>query len=315
MQDKPQLLVVNEFHPETLNLLDNHFATQHLWKLDEQEQAKLLLQLEGNCRAAATASWNCDPRIYDLHSLEIIAAFGVGVDGIDFQRTRAQGIQVTNTPAVLDDAVADIAMALILATTRNLINADKYTRDGSWQKGPFPFGLSLADKTLGIAGLGRIGEAIADRAQTFKMQIAYHNRSPKDVPYTYHESLISLAENCDILLCMLPGGEDTRDIINAEIFAALGGDGFFINVGRGSSVDESALLDALQSKSIAGAGLDVYKNEPHLPPALAELDNVVLLPHIGSATIETRRAMGRLVYDNLSAFFAGQPLLTEVAQG
>ena len=165
---------------------------------------------------------------------------------------------------------------------------------------------------MGIAGLGRIGEAIAERALPFQLQIAYHNRSPKKLPYTYFDRLEELAANCDILLCMLPGGESTQNVMNAEIFSALGPTGYFINVGRGSSVDEAALIHALKSESIAGAGLDVYKDEPHIPEALRNLKNVVLLPHIGSATIKTRRAMGRLLFDNLHAFFSGNPLLTEV---
>lgn len=315
MSQKPDLLVVNNFHPETLQLLDSEFTTHHLWQLDPRKQAALIESLQGKCRAAATASWNCDPLVYELRSLELISAFGVGVDGIDFTRTGEQHIQVSNTPDVLDDSVADIAIALILATTRNLIKADSYARHGEWQQGPFPFGYSLAGKTLGIAGLGRIGEAIAKRALPFKLEIAYHNRSDKGLPYTYYGDLRELAENSDILLCMLPGGEATKNLMNDEIFSAIGPQGYFINVGRGSSVDEDALLRALQNKTIAGAGLDVYKNEPNIPQGYAELDNVILLPHIGSATVETRRAMGKLVYDNLKAFFEGRTLLTEVVQG
>lgn len=314
MSNKPDLLVVNSFHPETLALLDEKFITHHLWQLDPTQRSAMIKRLEGSCRAAATASWDCDPLIYDLRSLQMISAFGVGVDGIDFDRTGRQGIRVSNTPDVLDDSVADLAIALILATTRNLIKADSFARDGSWSNGPFPFGDSLAGKTLGIAGLGRIGKAIAERALPFKLNIAYHNRSRKEVPFTYYPSLLELAKQSDILLCMLPGGEETMDVMGVEVFEAIGPNGYFINVGRGSSVDEIALLEALKGNVIAGAGLDVYKNEPQLPVGFAELDNAVLLPHIGSATMETRRAMGRLVYDNLLAFFEGKPLITEVKQ-
>ncbi len=310
--DKQQLLVVNAFHPETVAILDDTYATHHLWELESDEQAALIESLQGNCEAVATASWMCNDIIYQLESLKIISAFGVGVDAIDFEATGKAGIKVTNTPDVLNDAVADLAIALILATTRNLVNADKFVREGNWLQGPLPFGTGLAGKTLGIAGLGRIGEAIVARALPFGLNIAYHNRSPKDLPYPYHASLEELAAASDILLCMLPGGSATDNLINAAILDALGPTGIFINVGRGNSVDEQALYDSLASGRIAAAGLDVYKNEPNVPAQLLELDNLVLLPHIGSATVETRRAMGQLVIDNLAAYFAGQPLLTEV---
>jgi hydroxypyruvate reductase len=310
---KDIVLIVNEFHPETVALLDAHYSTHHLWKLSDEEQRKLIESLDGSCRAVASASWNCNPLVYDMKSLQLISAFGVGVDGIDFDATARLGCKVTNTPDVLNDAVADLAMALVLATTRNLVNADRFVRDGQWSAGPFPFGSSLDGKTLGIIGLGRIGEAIAARAAPFRMQLAYHNRQPKpELPYPYYDSIEALAAASDILLCMLPGGQATNNLINAEVFRQLGKDGIFINVGRGNSVDEDALCDALRSCTIRAAGLDVYKNEPQVPDCLRQLDNVVLLPHIGSATVETRRAMGRLVIDNLAAFFAGSPLLTEV---
>lgn len=310
---KDIVLIVNEFHPETVALLDAHYSTHHLWKLSDEEQRELIESLDGSCRAVASASWNCNPLVYGMKSLEIISAFGVGVDGIDFDATARLGCKVTNTPDVLNDAVADLAMTLVLATTRNLVNADRFVRDGKWPAGPFPFGNGLDGKTLGIIGLGRIGEAIAERAKPFKLQVAYHNRKPKpELPYPYYDSIEALAAASDILLCMLPGGQATNNLINAEVFRQLGKDGIFINVGRGNSVDENALCDALRKGTIRAAGLDVYKNEPQVPDCLRQLDNVVLLPHIGSATVETRRAMGRLVIDNLAAFFAGSPLLTEV---
>ena len=181
------------------------------------EQEQLLTSLDGQCRVAASASWNCDPVIYRLKSLKLIAAFGVGVDRIDFETTRNLNIRVTNTPGVLDDGVADLAMALILATMRNLIKANNFSRDGLWKDGPFPFGTSMAGKTLGIAGLGRIGSAIALRAEPFKVNIAYHNRQLKHVPYTFCESLEDLAEISDILVCVLPGGAETDNLINANV--------------------------------------------------------------------------------------------------
>ncbi len=312
MATQEHVIIVNPFHPETLERLDSTYQTHHLWKLELPEQEQLLTSLDGQCRVAASASWNCDPVIYRLKSLKLIAAFGVGVDGIDFETTRNLNIRVTNTPGVLDDGVADLAMALILATMRNLIKANNFSRDGQWKDGPFPFGTSMAGKTLGIAGLGRIGSAIALRAEPFKVNIAYHNRRLKHVPYTFCESLEDLAEISDILVCVLPGGAETDNLINANVLKKLGPSGIFINVGRGNSVDDEALIEALNSGAIQAAGLDVYKNEPQIPDAYKILDNVILLPHIGSATEETRRAMGNLVFDNIRAFFEHDTLVSEV---
>ena len=313
MPSKPNLLIVNEFHPQTVELLDKRYSTNHLWKFSTSEKADLIHRLGDSCNVLATASWMMDEIVYELKELRLISCFGVGVDAIDFNKTRERNIQVTNTPDVLNDSVADLAIALILATTRNLICAYSFVRSGSWKSGPFEFGHSLASKTLGIAGFGRIGEEIAKRAQAFGLNIAYHNRNRKDVPFDYFPSIPALAKASDILLCMLPGGENTRNMINEEVFHNLGAAGTFINVGRGSSVDETALIEALTQKKIFAAGLDVYADEPNVPQKLVELDNTVLLPHIGSSTVETRKAMGQLVIDNLEAFFANKPLLTEVS--
>ena len=312
MATQDHVIIVNPFHPETLERLDSAYQTHHLWKLERPAQEQLLKSLEGQCRVAASASWNCDPVIYRLKSLKLIAAFGVGVDGIDFETTRNLKIRVTNTPGVLDDGVADLAMALILATMRDLIRANSFSRDNLWKDGPFPFGTSMAGKTLGIAGLGRIGSAIALRAEPFKVNIAYHNRQPKQVPYTFCQSLEDLAEISDILVSVLPGGAETDNLINTNVLKKLGPSGIFINVGRGNSVDDEALIEALRSGAVRAAGLDVYKNEPQIPDAYKTLENVILLPHIGSATVETRRAMGNLVFDNIRAFFEHDTLVSEV---
>lgn len=311
--NRQTLLIANNFHAETIALLDQEYITHKLWLLESpQEQRALIDQLAGNCVAVATASWTTDPLIYELPKLELISCFGVGVDGIDLGITKARGIQVSNTPSVLNDAVADLAMGLVLATSRNLINADAHARQGNWELAPFPFGHSLAGKTLGIVGLGAIGEEIALRALAFRMKIAYHNRNRKDLPFPYFDSIAKLARASDILLCMLPGGSATEKIIDGKVFEALGPDGIFINVGRGTCVDEDALIAALTSGQIAAAGLDVYAKEPHIPKALARLSNTVLFPHIGSSTVETRRAMGQLVVDNLGAFFANEDLLNPI---
>ncbi len=313
MPDKPVLLIVNNFHADTIAKLDARYQTHRLWMLSASEKRGLINQLEGKCEAAASASWICDEIVYGLGSLRVLACFGVGVDGVDFDRAGAAGIAVTNTPDVLNDAVADLAIALILATTRNIVNADRYVREGRWLRGPFPFGSSLADRTLGILGLGRIGSAIVHRAEPFGLRFAYHNRRPKDdISFPYFASARELAEHCDILLNMLPGGPQTLGMVDLEVLDALGPNGIFINVGRGSSVNESALVQALRRGLIAGAGLDVYASEPRVPAELLAMDNVVLLPHIGSATMETRAAMGKLVADNLDSWFSSGKLLTEV---
>lgn len=310
---RPPLLIANTFHPDTLAVLDTQYDTHKLWLLqDPQEQQALITRLAPDCVAVATASWATNPLIYQLPNLQLISCFGVGTDGIDFGITRARGIQVTNTPRVLNDAVADLALALILSTSRNLINADQYVRAGHWPQAPFPCGRSLAGKTLGIIGMGAIGEEIAMRALACRMKIAYHNRSPKAVPFPYYNSIAALAGVSDILLSMLPGGPETERVVNKKVFRALGSEGIFLNVGRGSTVNEDDLIAALQKGVIAGAGLDVYASEPQVPEALRSMPNVVLFPHIGSATVETRRAMGQLVIDNLAAHFAGESLLTPV---
>lgn len=312
MSDSPNLIIANQFHPETIAKLDETYNTHHLWPLNRDEKLALIQSLEGNCSAVASASWSCDPAVYNLSSLQFIGCFGVGVDGVDFDRAASLNVRVSNTPDVLNDAVADIAIALILGITRNIVNADAYVRSKSWQsKGPFEFGQSLQGKTLGILGLGRIGKAIAERALPFGLKIAYHNRNTQNVPYRYISSIEELASSSDILLCMLPGGAETKHLINENVLQKLGPNGYFINVGRGSSVDEQALAKALAEGQIAGAGLDVYEHEPKVPDALLAQSNLVLLPHIGSATEQTRRAMGQLVIDNLEAYFANKPLPTE----
>lgn len=311
-EPRPTLLISHNFHPETIARLDERYDTHKLWLLSPDEQQRLIEQVAPTCEAVASASWATNPLIYTLPRLRLISCFGVGVDGVDFDITHERGIQVTNTPTVLNDAVADLAMGLVLATSRNLLAADQYVRTGQWLEAPFPIARNLTGKTLGIIGLGAIGEEIAVRAEAFKMKVAYHNRRPKRLPFDYYDSLTSLARASDFLLSMLPGTPDTKRILDAEVFRALGPEGVFINVGRGSTVDENALVEALQQGTIAGAGLDVYANEPHVPEALLPMTNVVLFPHIGSSTAETRRAMGQLVLDNLAAYFSDRPLLTPV---
>ena len=251
--------------------------------------------------------------IAQLPDLGLIAVCGVGYDGVDVASARAQGANVTHTPGVLTDEVADLAIGLLVATARQLPRADRFIREGRWPTGPYPFTRKVSGGRLGILGLGRIGTAIARRAEAFGMQISYHNRRPRsDTPYTYVNSLLELAKSVDVLVVCAQGGERTRHLVNAEIIEALGPQGILINVGRGSIVDEAALAAALQAGKLLGAGLDVFEREPHVLPALVSCKNAVLTPHIGSATASTRKAMGDLVLANLKAFFAGEPLVTPV---
>jgi lactate dehydrogenase-like 2-hydroxyacid dehydrogenase len=248
--------------------------------------------------------------------LEIISSFGVGYDNIDAKAAARLGIIVTNTPGVLDDEVADTALGLMIMTVRQLPQAERYLRAGQWSaKGGFPLSPSLRGRTVGIFGLGRIGKAIAKRVSAFGLDIAYHGRHPQaDVPYRYYASLIDMAKAVDILIVIAPGGPATRHIINAEVLKALGPDGVLINVARGSLVDEKALIDALRKKTILAAGLDVFENEPSVPQELIALENAVLLPHVGSASIKTRRAMAECVVWNLFAWADGKPPLTPVPE-
>jgi hydroxypyruvate reductase len=249
-----------------------------------------------------------------LPAVEIVSVFGVGYDGIDLPATRERGAIVTNTPEVLTDDVADLAMGLILAVSRELIPADCYLRSGHWAKGPFHLTRKVSGSRLGIFGLGRIGTAIGRRAESFQMQIAYTGPNPKPVSYKYYESARTLAENVDFFVVSAYGGPATRGVINADVLAALGPEGVLINIARGSVVDEPALVEALQAGRIAGAGLDVFADEPNVPAELLRMDNVVLTPHIASGTWQTRKAMANLAFANLEAHFAGKPVLTSVRQ-
>jgi lactate dehydrogenase-like 2-hydroxyacid dehydrogenase len=248
--------------------------------------------------------------------LEIISSFGVGYDHIDAKAAARLGIIVTNTPGVLDDEVADTALGLIIMTVRQLPQAERYLRAGQWAaKGAFPLSPSLRGRTVGILGLGRIGKAIAARVSAFGLAVAYHGRHAQaDVPYRYYSSLIDMAKAVDVLIVIAPGGPATRHIINDEVLEALGPDGVLINVARGSLVDEKALIEALRNRTILAAGLDVFENEPSVPPELITLDNAVLLPHVGSASVKTRRAMAECVANNVLAWADGKPPLTPVPE-
>lgn len=241
------------------------------------------------------------PAIMDaLPNLKMISCYGVGYDSIDAAEAVRRGIMVTHTPDVLNAEVATTAVLLMLACYREMRRDDAYVRSGAWEThGAAPLTRSAENQTVGILGLGRIGQAIADKLAPWNPTIVYHSRSKKDVAYTYYADLTDMAAACDVLICITPGGPSTNKLVNADVLAALGPDGTLINVSRGSVVDEAALIDALQSGALGWAGLDVFEHEPHVPKALRDLPNTVLLPHAGSATVETRAAMGALTVDNL----------------
>lgn len=257
----------------------------------------------------APADW-----IDRLPALEIVSINGVGVDKVDFAKAAERGIKVSNTPDVLNDDVADLAVGLLIAVSRGFCVNDRFVRDGRWAAGEgVPLARSVRNLNVGIVGLGRIGLAIAARLEPMVASIAYHNRNPRpEAPYRYVDDLERLARECDALIVITSGGAHTQKLISAPVIDALGPTGLLINVARGSVVDEAALVAALVEGRLGGAGLDVFADEPNVPAALLGLPNVVLQPHIGSATVDTRRAMGQLVVDNLAAHFAGRPLVTPV---
>ena len=247
--------------------------------------------------------------------LQIVSSFGVGYDTIDAGWAGERGIVVTNTPGVLDDEVADTALGLVLMAVRQFPAAERHLRTGKWVEGAFPLTHTLRGRTLGILGLGRIGKAVAKRAEAFGLRIAYHGRHRQaDAAFTYCATVRELAETCDILVVITPGGAETHNLVDAAVLEALGPNGILINVARGSVVDEAALIAALRDGTILGAGLDVFADEPRVPQALLDMDHVVLLPHVGSASHHTRDAMGQLVVDNLLSWAAGKPPLTPVAE-
>ncbi len=247
--------------------------------------------------------------------LEQISSFGVGYDHIDAKWAGGHGIVVTNTPDVLNEEVADTALGLLLCTVREFPQGDRYVRAGKWPKAQYPLAkATLRDRTVGMVGMGRIGKAIARRLEAFGVPVVYHSRNPQDVAYKYYPKLIDMARDVDTLMIIVPGGPATQNLINAEVLKALGSRGIVINMARGSVIDEPALIEALRSKTIYSAGLDVFAKEPEVPKELLEMDNIVLLPHLGSSTEVTRAAMDQLLVDNILAWLAGKPPLTPVPE-
>jgi lactate dehydrogenase-like 2-hydroxyacid dehydrogenase len=311
---KPSVLMIGPYPSWDLEPLEAAYEVYRLWEAGNPEG--FVAENAATIRAIATRGElgaGAD-LIARLPQLEIISCYGVGTDAIDLAAARRRGIHVTNTPDVLTEDVADLALALMLAVARKLPQAESHVRSGAWARGNMELTTRMCGKRLGIVGMGRIGRAVARRAAGFDMRISYSGRSRHDENvYPYVESLEDLARQSDFLVATLAGGTATKGLIGAGVFAALGPSGYFINVARGSVADEPALLAALESGTIRGAGLDVFWNEPRIDPRFLALDNVVLQPHHGSGTVETRKAMGQLVRDNLAAHFAGRPLLTPVA--
>ena len=312
---RPHLLTVAKLPPFLLEPLNTAYVVHdRLHETDPAAFAKVAPQI----RAIAGGGESQVPRslIDQLPALEIISIMGVGYDRVDVAAAMERGIPVTHTPGVLNDEVADLAMGLMLSVARRIPQADQYVRAGRWgREGAMPLTRKVSGARLGIVGLGRIGQAIATRAQAFGMSIAYTARSQKPgLTYSFFPTAKALAAQVDFLIVITPGGEGTRHLINAEVLKALGPEGYLINVARGSVVDEEALVEALQKGVIAGAALDVFAREPHPSPALWDMEQVVLTPHIASATRQTRQAMADLAAGNLAAHFSGKPLPSPVPE-
>jgi hydroxypyruvate reductase len=311
---KPDVLAVAKLSPLLQPQLDAAFTVHH--RLHETDPAALAA-MAPRIRAIAGSGESKVPAelIAQLPALEVISIMGVGYDGVDVAAAKARGVMVTHTPNVLNDDVADLALGLMLAAARQLPAADRYVRAGHWTGGPMPLARKMSGARLGLVGMGRIGQAIAQRAEAFGMPIAYTARNPRPaLSYPYFPDARALAAESDFLVVITPGGAGTRKLIDAAVLDALGPQGILVNVARGSVVDEAALIDALENGRIAGAGLDVFENEPNVPERLCALPHVVLVPHIGSATGQTRQAMADLAFGNLRAHFAGEPPLTPVPE-
>jgi lactate dehydrogenase-like 2-hydroxyacid dehydrogenase len=312
---KPDLISISKsmFLPPHVPDLEKDFTIHYL--PPPAERPAFLKSLADKVRfVQTTGTAGCDRTIIDaLPKLEIIGCIGVGVDAIDVAYAKSKGIKVTNTPDVLNDCVADLAIGLMISAARGLAGGHQWVKNGSWvEKGIMPLGRRVARKRLGILGLGKIGKAIAKRAGAFDMEIAYHGRQKQDVPFKHYGDLAEMAANVDYLVVICPGGPATKHLVNEKVLRALGPKGILINVARGSVVDEKALVKVLQEKALGGAALDVFETEPCKPAELAAMDNVVLAPHVGSATYETRLDMGNLTIANLRAHLQGKPLLTPV---
>lgn len=311
---RQKILMMGPIPVAQMQFLEENYAVTRLWQ--EADPEKALGGVKDDVTAiVSTAFGKVSAKLINaLPNLEIISHFGVGYDSIDIAAARQRGVVVTNTPDVLTDDTADMGMALTLAVFRRIVEGDIYVRSGQWaKKGAMPLGRALRGRRMGIVGLGRIGQAVAKRAQAFGIDVAYSGRQKKDgVDLPFYPGVKALAEVSQILMVCCAYSADTHHLVDMPVLKALGRDGVVVNIARGKIIDEQALIDALQSGLIAGAGLDVFENEPDVPSSLCRLDNVVLQPHQGSATHETRAAMAQLVVDNLRMYFEKAEVLTPV---
>jgi lactate dehydrogenase-like 2-hydroxyacid dehydrogenase len=308
------ILVTAPLPPFLYEPLKSDYRCHDLVRAGEKDA--LLRDVGGRVRGLVQGGGTVTPTtlLEVLSGLEIISVFGVGYDGVPTDYCRKRGVRVTNTPDVLTDDVADVAVALILMTGRGFVRANRFVQAGEWTRRSPELMTKLSGRKVGILGLGRIGKAIAGRVSAMGMQVAYTGRKPQDVSYRFVASLDALAADADFLVVACPGGTATRNLVDARILAALGAKGTLINIARGSIVDEPALVQALAGGTIKAAGLDVFADEPHIPQALLAMDNVVLLPHVGSATQETRKAMGDLCKANLDQWFSARSVLTLIPE-
>jgi lactate dehydrogenase-like 2-hydroxyacid dehydrogenase len=315
--EKPDVLLVGTKKPVIVDGLTSAVTLHPL--IDAADKNAFIRSLSGKIRGIAvslTGNKIAAEMMQQLPKLEIVSTFGVGYDHIDTKWAAEHGVTVTNTPDVLNEEVADTAIGLLLSTLREFPQAERHLRAGKWPKGAYRLSVAtLRDRTIGMVGMGRVGQAIARRIEAFGVPVVYHSRNPQpNVKYKYYPTLVAMARDVDTLMLIVPGGASTKNLIDKEVLEALGPRGVVINMARGSVVDEQALIEALRNRTILSAGLDVYPNEPHVAPELIAMDNVVLFPHLGSASEYTRAQMDRLVVDNILAWASGKPPLTPVPE-
>ncbi len=314
--EKPDVLLIGARKPVLVAGLEPKVNLHYL--LEAKDQAAFIKSIGDKIGAIALAYTHnkVDGEFLGkFPNLKQVSSFGVGYDHVDAKWAGAHGIMVTNTPDVLNEEVADTALGLLLCTVREFPQAERYVRAGKWPKAQYPLTkATLRNRIVGIVGMGRIGKAIAKRLEAFGVPVVYHSRNPQNVTYKYYPKLLDMARDVDTLMVIVPGGAATKNLINAEVLKALGPQGIVINMARGTVVDEPALIEALKNRTIYSAGLDVFVNEPEVPPELLAMDHVVLFPHLGSSTEVTRAAMDQLLVDNILAWAAGKPPLTPVAE-